>query len=273
MMMDLTPRATHHFGVRKHFDMRGVTLAIVHTENSSTRIDWHYHENPHLTFILQGGVIEGTPKAVFHCPAGELLFHGSFEPHYNRKLDGNATCLHIDFAAPYLDDVAPRKHKLQGVHSIKDSGIKFSCYKLYGETIVSDDLSAASVHALSLDILGQLLFLEDTAGTPRPLWVDRLEEMLRYGYSEKLSLDELSRELSIHPVHLSRSFSRYFRCTLGEYVRNVRVERSLAFMSSRNLSLTEIAARCGFADQSHFNRSFKQIMGITPSTYRKLLPV
>jgi AraC family transcriptional regulator len=50
----------------------------------------------------------------------------------------------------------------------------------------------------------------------------------------------------------------------------VRVERSLAFMSRRNLSLTEIAISCGFADQSHFTRSFKRIMGLKPSAFRKL---
>ncbi|HEX6187366.1 MAG TPA: helix-turn-helix transcriptional regulator, partial [Pyrinomonadaceae bacterium] len=68
-----------------------------------------------------------------------------------------------------------------------------------------------------------------------------------------------------------RSFSRYFRCTLGEYVRHIRVQRSLELMPRRNLTLTEIATTCGFADQSHFTRSFKQIMGVRPSTYRRLL--
>jgi AraC-like DNA-binding protein len=121
-----------------------------------------------------------------------------------------------------------------------------------------------------LQILGELIFAEDIARTPRPRWVGRLEDILRCGYSEKLSLDELSRDLNIHPVHLSRSFSRYFQCSLGDFVRNVRVERSLAMMSRRKFSLTEIATTCGFADQSHFIRSFKQIMGVTPSAYRKL---
>ena len=216
-------------------------------------------------------MIEGTKKEVYNCSAGNLLFHSRFEPHYNIKLEGHARCFHIDFAQNYLDDLAPNKSKLQGIFNIRNSGINFLCYKVFREAVISDDISGASIHNLSLEILGQLLFTEDTAKTSRPLWVGKLEEILRSGYSEKFSLDELSRELSIHPVHLSRSFSQYFHCTLGEYVRNLRVERSLAFMSYKNLSLTEIASECGFADQSHFLRSFKQIMGVSPSTYRKLL--
>lgn len=269
--MDFLHRAARHFGEQKKFQLPGMTLAIVHTEHSRNHVGWHCHENPHFTFILQGEVIEGTRKEVYNCSAGNLLFHSRFEPHYNIKLEGNTRCLHIDFAQNYLDDLAPHKSKLQGIFNISNSGIKFLCYKVFREAFISDDLSGASIHNLSLEILGQLLFTEATAKTPRPLWVGKLEEILRSGYSEQVSLAELSRELSIHPVHLSRSFPRYFHCTLGEYVRNVRIERSLAFMPDKNLSLTEIASKCGFADQSHFLRSFKQIMDVTPSTYRKLL--
>jgi AraC family transcriptional regulator len=271
MMMDFLHRAARHVGEEKQIQLPGIRLAIAHTENSRKHVGWHCHENPHLTFILQGEVIEGTKKEVYNCSAGNLLFHSPFEPHYNIKLEGNVRCLHIDFAENYLDDLAPGKSKLQGILDIKNSGIKLLCYKIFREAVIADDISGAAIHNLSLAILGRLLFTEDTARTPKPLWVGKLEEILRSGYAEKFSLDELSRELSIHPVHLSRSFSRYFNCTLGEYVRNVRVERALAFMPDKNLSLTEIASDCGFADQSHFFRAFKRIMGVSPSTYRKLL--
>ncbi len=270
MTMDFPHRAAHHFGVRKHFKMPGITAAIVQTDDSNKRIGWHHHENPHLTFILSGNVIEGTTKEVHQCSAGELLFHGGFEPHHNSKPGEHATCLHIDFAQEYLDDFAAHQNKLQGIFSIRSPAIKFSCYKLFSETVIDDDLSRFSIHGLCLEVLAQLLITERAASMSKPSWVDRLEEILLCGYAEKLSLHELSRELNIHPVHLSKSFSRYFQCTLGEYVRSVRVERSLAFMSRRNLSLTEIAVSCGFADQSHFTRSFKRIMGLSPSTYRKL---
>jgi len=271
MIVDFLHLAAQHFGEQKKIQLPGMTLAIVDTEHSRNHIGWHCHENPHFTFILRGEVIECTKKEVYNCSAGNLLFHSRFEPHYNTKLEGNAKCLHIDFAQNYLDDIAANEGGLQGIFKIRNSGAKFLCYKIFREVIISDDISGASIHSLSLEILGQLLLTEDTAKTPRPLWVGKLEDILRSGYSEKFSLDELSRELSIHPVHLSRSVPQYFHCTLGEYVRNVRVERSLAFMPRKNLSLTEIACKCGFADQSHFLRSFKQIMGVSPSTYRKLL--
>jgi AraC-like DNA-binding protein len=266
--MDFTPRAAHHFGVRKHFQMPGVALAIVHAHNSEENVGWHYHENPHLTFILRGKVIEGTRKTIYQCAPGKLLFHGSFEPHYNTNLETDVRCLHIDFDANYSEGLGRNQSRLHGIFDVTNPAIKLLCYKAFREAVLADDLSEPAIHALALDILGQLFFAEHS-DPARPLWVDKLEEILRGRYAETVSLSELSRELNVHPVHISRSFARYFHCTLGEYLRNLRVERSLRSMSCRTLSLTEIATACGFADQSHFTRSFKQKMGVSPSIYRR----
>ncbi|HEY5883799.1 MAG TPA: AraC family transcriptional regulator [Pyrinomonadaceae bacterium] len=270
-MVNLAQQAAYHYGEQKKLQIPGVTLTFVHAENSRDQVGWHWHENPHVTFILQGDVIEGTKREVHNCSAGSVLFHSSFEPHYNLKLEGNTRCFHLDFVPEYLNDVTSNSRRLQGIFAVADPHVKLLCYKIFTEAVVSDDVSAASIHGLALEILGRLTFTEAATSSSRPSWVARLEEILRSELPDQLSLAELSRELSIHPVHLSRSFSQYFRCTFGEYVRRVRVQQSLAIMPHKNLSLTEIAFKCGFADQSHFSRSFRQIIGVSPSTYRKLL--
>ncbi|XHR92263.1 helix-turn-helix domain-containing protein [Mucilaginibacter sp. UC70_90] len=58
---------------------------------------------------------------------------------------------------------------------------------------------------------------------------------------------------------------------MGEYIRKLRVEKSFALLADGGLSLTDIAYACGFADQSHFLRCFKQFGGSNPSAYRKFL--
>ncbi|NJM53248.1 MAG: helix-turn-helix transcriptional regulator [Blastocatellia bacterium] len=77
--------------------------------------------------------------------------------------------------------------------------------------------------------------------------------------------------MDVHWVHLSRDFPRYFRCNFSEYVRKIRVEKSLNLLRNQQLALTEIALICGFADQSHFIRSFKQFHGITPKKFRQII--
>ncbi|MDQ1855358.1 helix-turn-helix domain-containing protein [Chryseobacterium sp. WLY505] len=57
---------------------------------------------------------------------------------------------------------------------------------------------------------------------------------------------------------------------MGEYLRKLKLNKSLELLSSSH-SLTDIAMECGFSDQSHFIRCFKENIGITTLKYRNLL--
>jgi AraC-like DNA-binding protein len=247
----------------------GITLTD--TEYTHKHVDWHYHENAYFTFLLQGKLIEGNKKESYQCSAGSLLFHSWQEPHFNVKPDEYTRGFHIEFDKNCFADFAFDINPLQGSFSIENPDIKFLLYKIFRETRVFDDGARASIQMLLLEIFGRMLRFRQNAQNKKPLWAKRLKEILHDGYAEKLSLKTLSGELQVHPVHLSRDFSKHFDCTLGEYVRKVRVEKSLSFLADENLSLTEIAFQCGFADQSHFLRCFKKINGVNPSAYRKLL--
>jgi AraC family transcriptional regulator len=83
------------------------------------------------------------------------------------------------------------------------------------------------------------------------------------------SLNQLSVMLGLHPVTISRQFHHYYACTLGEYIRKLRVEKALTLIKEREHSLTEIAFASGFADQSHFIRAFKRFTGLLPLAYKK----
>ena len=98
----------------------------------------------------------------------------------------------------------------------------------------------------------------------------RLKEIL-LGTTTDWTLAELAVALNIHPVHLSREFPKHFYTSLGNYVRLIKIQRAMTLLPDPGVSLTEIAFETGFADQSHFIRSFKTYHGMTPLAYRKLL--
>ena len=265
-------RTGHFFGnTNGTITLGGITLTNTDTEQTQEHVDWHYHENAYFTFILEGKLIEAYKKKNYICSAGSLLFHSSQEPHYNVKPKGNTRCFHIEYDNKRFDDSAFNVNNLQGIFTVDDPDIKFLFYKAFRETKICDDITVASIEIILFEIFGRMLSVKQFEQHTRPVWVKKLKDILHESYSEKFSLANLSRELDIHPVHLSRDFSKHFHCTLSEYVRKLRVEKSLSLMSDKNLSLTEIAFKCGFADQSHFLRSFKVINGINPSAYRNLL--
>jgi AraC family transcriptional regulator len=82
------------------------------------------------------------------------------------------------------------------------------------------------------------------------------------------TLSQLAAEVGVHPIYLARSFRKHYRCTVGEYVRRLRIETACREISVSRKSLSEIATASGFYDQSHFSNAFKRYTGMTPAEFR-----
>lgn len=107
-----------------------------------------------------------------------------------------------------------------------------------------------------------------------PAWAMELKAIIQDQIDTdfSLSLKELSQSLNVHPTYLSREFSKYFDdLSFGDYIRKMRIERSIGFLANPKYSLSEIAYLTGFSDQSHFTRIFRKHTGKNPSAYRKEL--
>lgn len=105
-----------------------------------------------------------------------------------------------------------------------------------------------------------------------PGWAQELKEIIQDQIDTNLtlSLKEISESLNVHPSYLSREFSKYFDdLSFGNYIRKLRIEKSIVLLQGSKYSLAEIAYLTGFSDQSHFNRIFKLHTGKSPSIYRK----
>ena len=249
--------------------LEGITLTD--TEYTHDRVDWHYHENAYFTFILQGNLIEGNKKGTYACSPGTLLFHNWQDPHYNIKPQGVTRGFHIELEQKWTDAFLFDLNILQGNIRISDPDLILLQYQIFKETKVNDDTTALSVQSLLLQTLARLKHTQETQLKSKPSWVKNITAILHDRTTEKLSLTELSDSLEIHPAHLSRDFSKYFHCSLGTYVRKLKIERSLSLLSDKKHSLTDIAFICGFTDQSHFIRCFKEMTGINPLAYRRML--
>jgi AraC family transcriptional regulator len=90
-------------------------------------------------------------------------------------------------------------------------------------------------------------------------------------FSETITVENLANTAAFSSSH----FSRLFKQTIGQspmqFVMAYRVEQAKKKLARRNLSLMEIALECGFSDQAHFSRVFKQAEGIPPKIYRASL--
>ncbi len=81
---------------------------------------------------------------------------------------------------------------------------------------------------------------------------------------QHLTLAELAFVARMSTYHFSRTFKQFTSVTPHQYVLNARVEQAKGLLMQGKLSLSEIATRVGFFDQSHFTNAFKRLVGVTP---------
>jgi AraC family transcriptional regulator len=84
----------------------------------------------------------------------------------------------------------------------------------------------------------------------------------------KILIKDLAASLDISAGHFCRVFKRTFGMPARIWIRHRRVEFAQGLMLTTGASLSEIALSCGMSDQSHFTRSFRRIVGETPSAWR-----
>ncbi len=96
-------------------------------------------------------------------------------------------------------------------------------------------------------------------------------EYIRQNYDRKLSLEDIAQHVYLSRSYLSSLFREEAGQTLFSYINQVRVEKSKLYLMDPSVGLVEVAALCGFQDQSYFTKVFKKITGLSPKRYRSSL--
>lgn len=246
-------------------------IVLTEVEYQIENIDWHYHQNAFFSFIQRGLITEVNKKGKYNYGAGTVLFQQAGEPHYNPQLKNQSAALYLEIKPAWARRLDINLESLPKFTEIINPSIKILFHRLNLESKINDMTIPLSVEELLVNI-----FTGDTDEifskySLAPKWIAETEEILRSEFTEKLTLEMLSRQVDVHPVHLCKYFKKFFGCTISEYIRKLRIEKSLGILLKANVSLTDIAYACGFSDQSHFTRNFKETLGTTPLYYKKMM--
>jgi AraC family transcriptional regulator len=98
----------------------------------------------------------------------------------------------------------------------------------------------------------------------------RAKELLAANLAGEISLGQIALECGLSVTYFSRAFKRSIGVTPHGWLQNRRIERASLLLRDRGLPLADIALLCGFADQSHFTRTFARLVGTSPGAWRRL---
>jgi len=101
---------------------------------------------------------------------------------------------------------------------------------------------------------------------------DLVNEVLEYihlHFAESITLELLAARFFCSQAHLSREFKKSMNCSLMTYLRNVRMQHAIKLLSEKELTMTEVAAKTGYASLNGFYQAFRAYTGTTPAAYIK----
>lgn len=237
---------------------------------ASTRLPAHAHELSHFCFVLAGNYNEKIGGVSFERGPATLVFYPPDVIHGEEHFaNGRHFLVEVDYKG--LDKVRDYGAVLSAPVLMGGDTSVWLAARMYREFTERDGFSALVLESISTELLVAASRRPGGRGERKPPpWLERVKEFLRENFSEPPGLDELAGAVGVHPTHLARVFRQFERCTVGDYVREARINYARQRMVGSNEPLVEIALAAGFADQTHFTRSFKRVTGMTPSEFRRI---
>lgn len=98
--------------------------------------------------------------------------------------------------------------------------------------------------------------------------INKIISYLYMHIEDHLSLEEIAYDLKISTGYLSSCFKKNMGISVMNYYKKIKVERSKTLLMNSNKSILEISTLLGFCDQCHFSKTFKSIVGLTPTEYK-----
>jgi AraC-like DNA-binding protein len=141
-----------------------------------------------------------------------------------------------------------------------------------GQTQEAAKSSIARAASLLLAEIGHgevILPRSDGTSPLLPWQVSRVREYIERNLSQAIRVSDLSTLVFRTEAHFSRAFKRSFGLTPHAYLLRRRIELASQLMLESNTPLSEIALTCGFNDQAHLCKRFREHTGATPAAWRR----
>jgi AraC-like DNA-binding protein len=215
--------------------------------------------------------------------AGDTVF---FDLRRNPRFLKNAPLGSIAFYFPRsaFDEIADdaRANRIGDLRCPRGQGVPDGVMRNLGSALAAGFDRSAEVSRIFLDhvSLAVCAHIAQAYGGMRPnsigrrgglaAWQERrAKDILAANLDGAVTLADVAQECRLSISHFSRAFRQSTGVAPHGWLLNRRVELAKDLLRDRESSLSDIALRCGFADQSHFTRVFTRRAGVSPGAWRR----
>jgi AraC family transcriptional regulator len=238
---------------------------------ASYLLERHEHEVPTIYLVLRGSHVEQAAGSSAECAAGSIVFSPQGASHADAYGTAGGEAFLIELPPRVIETAREAGARVDAPRHLPLGPATPLMHRLYDEAAHQDDVGPFAFEALLLHILATLHRSASGGRRAIPRWLVRARELMHDRFNQSLSLSEVAAAAEVHPVHLSTMFHRVYGVTFGAYLRQLRVGEARRALMATDKAIAEIALDCGFSDQSHLSRAFRQATGMSPARYRRIV--
>lgn len=229
----------------------------------------NWHENLEILLFLEGRARVFCEDTVGEVRAGDVAVIGSGMLHRVESDEGTRYfCMIPDLEFLQRNGLHPDRFRFPSV--IGDAALAEAYRRVAEAYAVEDAFRESAVKGALLTFAVELLRRFGEEGEAQ-----RGEEnasvraaigYIRAHYREPLEIDTLASVAGLSKFHFIREFKRVTGQTAVTYINTVRTERAARMLRAGGLSVSEVAAACGFSSHSYFSKVFLHHRGVLPSS-------
>lgn len=230
------------------------------------RLTTHAHTGTFLLFVRNGGFSERHGLRSERCDRFTCVYRPAYDEHANEFDADGAMLTSIDLSTAWLARL--REAGFAGERfQFRSPLVDQFGDRLDAELAAPDSMSEMVIESLVTDVIVFASRLAAKSGASNRC-AERARRLIDEEFASPLSLTGIACEVGVHPVHLARRFRASQGCTVGEYIRLVRVAFARRELMSTDRPIADIAFAAGFCDQSQLTKTFKRVTGQTPTAFR-----
>lgn len=224
----------------------------------------HLHYGMEFVFCLDGEISVGREKETYILHKGEALFFMPYEMH-SYKTENNSRVAIAVFSPEFIGEINSGDRFTDNKFIVRELVMDFTV-----DAIKRNEWTVAECKGVIYPLFMEFLSFNKIIASKNE-HNDFVRKSLAYieeHYHEEIGLQDVSRAIGCHYVHLSRSFSQNTGFSFSTYLNRYRIARSLYLLRNTKDTVTEIAYKCGFGSLRNYNRVFKSYMNQSPKVYR-----
>lgn len=250
-------------GIIRSFEFDHCTIGQV-SYKGGLYMSPHVDGESKIGIVLDGSLIERSKNGSVEATRNSVVIKPNHALHENVFGNRGVSLLTINFKKDY-----PLPECLHKWNWFEDPRVSFSTYKLWYS--IKTARNDKELHRHLNAFIQSLEMLKKTRQNTTPAWMQTVTELLKCYSLDSETIDNISPQIKISRVHLSRSFSKYHSISAVKYRHFARMSNLLYCLISTNKSLAEISYECGFSDQSQMSRIVLKETGYTANALRLLL--